>query len=201
MNREILSELSFFLISFASGAALIAAYDIIRVFRRLVRHSVFWVGAEDLLYWAGAGLFLFLMMERHHYGIIRGFSFLGTFAGMLLCQTFLSRPAVWAAETLLRFLFWLLGRVLWILLMPFRIIGRGLKRIGGFAARCLKKLRKILKNALKKPGQADKMNGRQSDGALNSDALNDAPLAGKRIEGKRHESHTGNKKKKKKSGT
>ncbi len=192
MNREILSELSFFLISAASGAALIVVYDILRVFRRLLKHSAFWIGAEDLLYWTGAGIFLFLMMERYNYGIVRGFSFAGALLGMLIWQTVFSNPAVWLMEMILRFLLRVIAGVLSAVLFPVRVIGMGAEGLGRAVAKCLKKFRKIFKNTLKKPKKTDKINLDQNNGAATDNI-------GQRIESKRHESHTGKKKTKKKS--
>ncbi|MBO5198321.1 MAG: spore cortex biosynthesis protein YabQ [Lachnospiraceae bacterium] len=160
MNPEILAEMKFFLISVLAGASLIVAYDSLRLFRRFVRHSAFWLGAEDLCFWTAAGVFLFLVMERYYDGIVRSFSLLGALLGMLVYQEFLSGIIVGLLECIIRFLLGILRRIVALLLWPVCLTGRGAEKIGEFVAKSLKKCKKILKNTLKNPDKEDKIDNR-----------------------------------------
>ena len=64
-------ELLFFCRAFWAGACLAAGYDLLRIFRRLVSHSPFLTGAEDILYWCCAGIYLFGMIYRENDGFGR----------------------------------------------------------------------------------------------------------------------------------
>ena len=51
MAEFIVEELYVFLVMIAIGAAMSATYDVLRIIRRAVRHSVVVTSCEDVLYW------------------------------------------------------------------------------------------------------------------------------------------------------
>lgn len=51
MAEFIVEELYVFLVMIAVGAAMSATYDVLRIIRRVVRHSVTVTSCEDVLYW------------------------------------------------------------------------------------------------------------------------------------------------------
>ena len=51
MAEFIVEELYVFLVMIAIGAAMSATYDVLRIIRRAVRHSVAVTSCEDVLYW------------------------------------------------------------------------------------------------------------------------------------------------------
>ena len=51
MAEFIVDELYVFLVMIAIGAAMSATYDVLRIIRRAVRHSVAVTSCEDVLYW------------------------------------------------------------------------------------------------------------------------------------------------------
>ena len=55
----------------ATGAILMALYDLLRAFRALVRHGWLWVGMEDLAYWVFAGFTVFYLLYRENDGALR----------------------------------------------------------------------------------------------------------------------------------
>lgn len=57
-------------------------YDILRIYRRLFPHGIFWVSVEDLLFWAYCGVEVFLLMHREGNGSLRWFAILGAMLGM-----------------------------------------------------------------------------------------------------------------------
>lgn len=105
------------------GALFMAGYDVLRIFRRLVRHSYFAVGVEDFFYWfaVGAGSFGFLYREND--GTIRWFVLAGIGLGMLLFAKGISRFTVPAVSWLLKKILWVPARILRGILTPVRKLG------------------------------------------------------------------------------
>ena len=149
MNPAITTELQFFLLSILWGGTLLLAYDVLRIFRRLVKHGVLLIAIEDLIFWVLASLFLFIMIFRENNGIIRGFSIIGMLIGLVLYHFSISE--------------WLVKRITQLiqtLLSPIRAGIRQVMRFGGFLHRVekkginnllfrLKKIRKSVKITLK----------------------------------------------------
>ena len=85
MSGGILLELELFARSFLCGMFLALLYDLLRLFRRLVRHGNFALAVEDLLYWLACALLVFRMLYEENSGAIRGFAIVAVILGMLLC--------------------------------------------------------------------------------------------------------------------
>lgn len=64
-------ELSVLTASLLTGAALMAAYDVLRALRVLLPHGALLVGLEDILYWLAAGFTVFYLLYREQDGVIR----------------------------------------------------------------------------------------------------------------------------------
>lgn len=77
-------ELQFFSKAFLLGAAMMTAYDVIRIFRRLIPHGTAAVAVEDILYWLFCGVNIFRMLYVENSGAIRGFAIAAVVLGMLL---------------------------------------------------------------------------------------------------------------------
>lgn len=77
MNDAIIPELSFFASALLIGFCLAFFYDILRIFRRLLKHSLFFVSLEDFLFWIVVGVAGFSMIYKWNYGIIRWYAILG----------------------------------------------------------------------------------------------------------------------------
>ena len=89
MIRE---EASLLLVSVIWGAAMAAAYDVLRILRRAVRHGTLAVAAEDLLYWICASFALFYLLLSQNDGSIRWYVLAGAAAGAWLYHVTVSRP-------------------------------------------------------------------------------------------------------------
>ena len=85
MSGGILLELELFARSFLCGMFLALLYDLLRLFRRLVRHGNFALAVEDLLYWLACGILIFRMLYEENSGAIRGFAIGAVVLGMVLC--------------------------------------------------------------------------------------------------------------------
>lgn len=77
----IANELSIFVSACLSGNLICLIYYVLRVFRRLVKHSLLWISIEDLVFWIGAAVYLFMEMYRTCAGSIRWYFVLGVLAG------------------------------------------------------------------------------------------------------------------------
>ena len=71
MSPNIQVEARLLVMSVAAGAGLMAIYDVLRVFRLLVRHVWLWIGVEDFLYWIFSGFATFYLLYRENDGALR----------------------------------------------------------------------------------------------------------------------------------
>ena len=77
-------EMSIFVAACLAGNLVAMVYCAIRVFRRMVSHSLFWVSMEDLVFWVAAGLYLFMEMYRTCNDAIRWYFVIGVLLGGIL---------------------------------------------------------------------------------------------------------------------
>lgn len=154
MNKDIIVELVFFLISILWGAIILLAYDGLRILRRLIKHKTLFMGIEDLIFWTVTSVFIFSMIYRENDGIIRGFSIMGMALGMVAYHYIFSDLIVKLITKLIQYL-----------LKPFELILKKIKKIVlyliNFVLIRLKKLLKWVKIALntrreKKKAKRDK---------------------------------------------
>lgn len=139
MNSAIVIEMQFFLVSILSGCILIFVYDILRIFRRVIKHNGFITGIEDLIYWVISSLFIFVMMYQQNDGIIRFFSILGMLIGMLLYHKLLSE--LFVAVTL---------KIIHILISPIIFVINWVKKILSFIYKRISKVINCVLLRLKK---------------------------------------------------
>ena len=74
------------------GASLVFAYDVIRVFRRILSHGIVWVSIEDAAYWISSCILVFVLITRENAGEIRVYIFFGMGLGGLLYYFLVGRP-------------------------------------------------------------------------------------------------------------
>lgn len=140
ISQSLTEETRLLLLSLCYGGVLMAVYDILRVFRRLTRHSFFAVGAEDFFYWIFVGIAVFLFLYRENDGTIRGFVLVGIGLGMLVFSKGISPFAVPAFS-------WLISRVIGV---PFRALKHFLKKILKPPVKAAKALAKALRKKMRK---------------------------------------------------
>lgn len=136
MHTVIAAEALFFVLAFAKGAGIMLGYDILRAFRRGFPHGGRLVAAEDFFYWVFAWIFVFLMFRDRNYGQIRGYVLAALILGMLLYILLLSRRILLVFSTFFGFLSRMIAGLFRLILMP--------------AGKSVKKLRKMVRKALKK---------------------------------------------------
>ena len=143
VSESIGNEAVFLGISILAGVSLFFLYDILRIFRRLIRHGTVWVGIEDILYWLVCTLTVFLMIYRENDGMVRGFAIGGVVLGMLFYYFLFSRFVI-------KINVLVLGRILKGITGIFRFLFSPMKRIG-------KKILFFFRKQLKKAWKAVKM--------------------------------------------
>lgn len=74
-------EVLVFLCAVLSGLTVWCVYRMIFWLRNLIPHTRFLTGAEDLIFWIGASIYLFYKMYETTYGSIRWFFVLGLACG------------------------------------------------------------------------------------------------------------------------
>lgn len=136
MSTVIAAEALFFVLAFAKGAGIMLGYDILRAFRRGFPHGSGLVAAEDFFYWVFAWIFVFLMFREQNYGQIRGYVLAALILGMLFYIRLLSRMILRILSTFFGFLSRMIAGLSRLILMP--------------AGKSVKKLRKMVRKALKK---------------------------------------------------
>ena len=84
-------EMMVFLAAVVSGAIVRLVYQCIRCFRRIVSHTLAAIGAEDLIFWLGSAVYLFVQIYHTSDGSIRWYFVLGVVLGVAFMWVFLDR--------------------------------------------------------------------------------------------------------------
>ncbi len=83
MTELIDIQLGMLLVSLALGALMGFSYDIIRIFRRLINHNLFFVSVEDMIYWLVWTIIVLDKIYVYNYGQIRFYIIVGLMIGLL----------------------------------------------------------------------------------------------------------------------
>lgn len=94
MDEIIHRELQLGLACFCMGIVLMALYDVLRIFRRVVRHNIIAISLEDIVFWILCLISVFELLRVMNHGIFRYSVVLMAGAGMFLYHLFLGRYAV-----------------------------------------------------------------------------------------------------------
>lgn len=94
MDEIIHHELQLGLACFFMGILLMALYDVLRIFRRVVRHNIIAVSLEDIIFWIICMAGAFELLRVMNQGIFRYSVVLMAGAGMFLYHLLLGRYAV-----------------------------------------------------------------------------------------------------------
>lgn len=84
MVSSVYWEWELFLLSIKIGVKIAVIYEAIFIFRMFVKHGKWIKMLEDSCYWIYATTILFRLQYRYSNGVLRGFSILGVFLGMVL---------------------------------------------------------------------------------------------------------------------
>lgn len=92
MTEVILGQLRFILWMMCGGMAILAGYDVLRLFRWLVPHGAVWIAVEDLFFWGAASVPAFILFLKMHDGQIRWYGVVALLSGIVLYEVGISRP-------------------------------------------------------------------------------------------------------------
>ena len=81
-------EMVVFLVAVVSGAVVRLTYQCIRCFRRIVAHRLAAIGAEDMIFWMGSAVYMFVQIYHTSDGSIRWYFILGVALGVILMTAF-----------------------------------------------------------------------------------------------------------------
>lgn len=84
MMLGIRTEAIIFLYAGLTGIVTFLCYQLLILFRRLVRHHIIAVNIEDFTYWLGISAYVFRQMYYTTYGSVRWFFALGVVLGNFL---------------------------------------------------------------------------------------------------------------------
>ncbi len=143
ISETIAGEGSLLLVSLLFGFALMLVYDIVRIFRHIVRHGTILMAAEDVLYWLFCAIGIFAMLYQENDGLLRWFVLGGVTVGMLLENHFISPVVVSLFVKIIRIWLKIIKKFL-------HIFGKPLKKVCIFFRKELKKIRKAIKIGLSK---------------------------------------------------
>jgi spore cortex biosynthesis protein YabQ len=160
MNDSIFFELDLFVNAFVLGIILIFAYDLLRIFRRIVKHKKMAVALEDTIYWIISGFVVFIMLYEYNDGIIRWFAVAGVAIGMFLYNISISKFIVkyvsLGADKIIK----VISRILRILFKPVYLCIKS-------SIKLLKKTAKKIKIKQEAKKEARKQAEQQADGEKN----------------------------------
>lgn len=90
MSSDIQVEARLLVMSILTGAGLMALYDVLRVFRLLIRHGWIWTGVEDFIYWAFSGFVTFYLLYLENDGALRFYVIGSILLAMIIYDRLLS---------------------------------------------------------------------------------------------------------------
>ena len=148
MSPVIAEEGWFLLYSVLMGLVITVVYDILRIFRRVVRHGTFLVSVEDLLFWVACSFGIFNMLYYENNGMFRWFTVLGAAVGMLIYKKTFSDLFVRSFTALFCQIGKILTKVLYFLCTPVRAYIRWQKKMVKKAEKKAKSSGRIWKKQL-----------------------------------------------------
>lgn len=100
LHQTVYEEWNLIFISLFLGAFLVAAYDVFRILRILIKHKNIFVHIEDFFFWIFAAIFIYYIYFKYYYGQIRGFFLIFMLLGAFLYANTLSRFLLFFVNTL-----------------------------------------------------------------------------------------------------
>lgn len=95
MSASIYLELKVFLIFLLHGAGLLFCSDLLRIFRKIIPHRIFWISLEDVIFWFAAGIWSFILIFIYQDGILRLYMAVAAGTGM---YTYRKTVSVWLSR-------------------------------------------------------------------------------------------------------
>ncbi len=120
MSESIIRDNYFLLYSLILGVCVTFLYDILRIFRRVIKHKDALVSIEDFLYWIVVAISVFYVMHTESNGTLRWFAILGATIGMGIYKKTLSSPFVNLTSKGLQIILRFFGKICSVVFKPFK---------------------------------------------------------------------------------
>jgi spore cortex biosynthesis protein YabQ len=122
MNILISSQSKVFFLAISGGVLIGFAYDLLRIFRRLIKHNKIIIGIEDIVFFLITSVLMFIKIFDANYGVIRGFVLLGIVLGVLIYYSSVSSIVVkYSVFTIEKFI-WVIKQII----MPLKYVAKPL---------------------------------------------------------------------------
>lgn len=157
MSPGIIEEVDFFLNSFLMGILITFVYDLLIIFRKVIRHNHFCISLEDLLFWIGCAVGIFAMLYKENNGAPRWFAIAGAAAGMTLYKLTVSRLFIKATTAVLTAILHVCGKIAGVLAKPVVFAGRRTGKFAGKIRRFISKTGRLCKKKLTSYGKVIKI--------------------------------------------
>lgn len=148
MSETIIRDNYFLFYSLVMGISVTVLYDLLRIFRRVVKHGDALISLEDLLYWVVVAISVFYMMHEENNGTMRWFAILGALTGMFIYKKLISNFFVNTISSALNIILKYIKKGIHILFTPVRFAGKkcaaGAKAAGRKSSRSILYLKKKL---------------------------------------------------------
>lgn len=139
MSSQIVEETLFLYHAVLLGVFVAVIYDVIRIFRRVIKHNRFFISLEDILYWIFCAWEVFYLLYKESSGVLRWFAILGIALGMFLYLISVSRFVVHFVSKIINKCLHIIEKIIGILFTPFKraagAVGSASKRTNHFAKR------------------------------------------------------------------
>ncbi len=142
MSESIITEAMFSLRCIGVGVLITFVYDLLRVCRNCIRHSRFLVSLEDFLFWVACAVFIFMVLYCENDGILRWYCVAGAVFGMEVYRKAVSPYIVRFMSTVIKKAIHVVKWILKKVLLPFRLIFSGVRKIFGRICRTFTKRKK-----------------------------------------------------------
>lgn len=114
------------------GLELAVCYDALLILRNVLKHKNIFVYIEDFFYWMFCALFVFEHLYEIGDGHVRWYMALGVGIGMLAYKLTVSKWLVKGVTFILNKLFWILGKILNVIIAPIKVFLRKIRKIMRF---------------------------------------------------------------------
>lgn len=148
MSPSIMEEVYFFMTSLFMGIMITFMYDLLLIFRKVVRHNQFWISIEDLVFWVVCAIGIFAMLYKENNGVPRWFSIAGAAIGMVLYKITISRLFIKVMTKILTVILHIIGKTVAIVAKPFAFAGRKAQKYSGKIGCFVRKIGRFCKNKL-----------------------------------------------------
>ncbi len=132
MNQIVSNQTLLFITCIEIGLIMGVFFDLVRIFSKIIKHPNFFVQIEDTLYWVGCALISFYLLYIRNYAAIRPFVFVGMILGGILYFATFSIVFMKMATAVIDYIKKIIAEVIKLLLIPIRIIIKGIKRPLGY---------------------------------------------------------------------